>query len=526
VTDEDFTSSQPAMVVRSIKWDSGFRGTGLALGDRIIAVAGAPLVVPTDPAKRSRALSRMIGQLNEQDEWREAGRKDGDPLTLTVRRRRPPTGWETIDITGKLRAERFWRNADNRPIIGPGGPDQMEHDGFASTWMAWYENASTAWQRSGAMILSGSLVQLLDIDVDETSARIPKLAELYPGPFAAAVSADWAALKARVDGRRYTLKPGALDFRELGDKRTDEVRAAGTAARAAFLAAHAAELIPPFPSIDPILGDRSAVAGKLVELPRITQREWINQGNGSVLVFAQGNDCYVAEVVGSAERMIVTQRRYETLLRPNLPSQFDVVARIRPDPTAVVLGETAYFALKVDPVAATVADAFFVDLSTGADPAPFTGEELLRREVVAPPGAEAAPQDIIAAMIGALKVGDLELWTSLFATWTFFIRDDGPPIISPWGPADLEANWALGRQRILDDVIDVRLVWIDDPVTVFRGDAFEGAPTIEQTVVEVDHLRLEADGSARAFQRVQLTRLWTLQRLNGSPWRIATNAGI
>lgn len=526
VTDPTFDGAHPALVVRSLKWDSPFRRAGLLPNDRIVAVDGSPLAIPADPRERARALSRMVGQLDEYQAWRDAGRKDRDPLTLTVRRKRLPAGWDTIDVAAALHAERFHRNADGRSIIGPGGPQDSDHDGFNNTWAGWYDGASTAWQRAWALYAQGSIVQRVDIEVDQSAARVPRLAELYPGPFADAVAADWAALAAIVDGRTYTLDPGALDFRELGERREQEISAAGSAARGAFLAAHAADLIAPFPSIDPILDDRSAVAGKLVELPRITQREWINQGNGSVLVFIQGNGGYVAEVVGPAEQMILTQRRYERLVRPNIAQQFDVVARVRSDPTLVVYNDTAYFALKVDPVAATVGDAFFVDLSAATDPAPFVGEELLRREDVEPPGADAAPEAIMQAMVGALKVGDMDLWTSLFATWSVSMTDDGQPIVSQWGPADLNSNWERGRARILDDVVDMRVVWVDEPVTIFSSEAFLGAPTIEQTTAEIDHLRLEPDGSARAFRRVTFTRLWTLQRLNGSPWRIATNAGV
>jgi hypothetical protein len=528
-TDDDFTSPQPALVVQSLAWDSGFRAAGVRPGDRIVAVEGAPLAPPSDPLELSRALARMVGQLDEEQAWAAAGRKDGDPVTLTVRRRRPPAGWETLELTGALRAERSWTRADGRRIIGPGGPEEMQSDGFsAGGWSSWYEKVAATWERALAWHRQGSLVSHGDIDVDQASERVPKLAELYPGPFADAVAADWAAVQAIVDGRAYTLEPGALDFRALGERLVEDVRSAGAAAREAFVAAHAAELIAPFPSIDPILGDRASVAGKLVELPRITQREWVSQGDRTVFVFAQGEDCYIAEVGGATERMLLTQRRYEKLVSPQIRSEYEVIGRIGPDPTMALFGEQAFFALRVEPVAATVGGAFFVDLTTGADPAPFAGEEDLRREDVLAPGPEAAPEAVLAAMIGALKTGDVELWKSTFSDWTFFVADDGRPVISPFGPSNLDSNWDFARRRILDDVVDVRPVWVGDPVTVFRSDAFDGAPQIDQTTIEVDHLRLAGEDprAAHSFSAVGLHRIWTLQRINGGPWRIATDGGI
>ena len=528
VTDGDLDAREPALVVRWLKWDSEFRADGVRPGDRIVAVDGAPLQVPAEPTERARVGQRMVGQVSEPLAWAEAGRKDGDPLHLTLRRKRLPRGWETIEVSGALRADRYWRNADNHPILGPGGPDEMERDGFAGNWGGWYGTAATTWQRVWARHEEGGLVQSVDIDVDESSARVPKLTATYPGPFADAVAADWAALVALVAGREYELEPGALDYRELGEQRVQEIGAAGAQARGAFLAAHAAELIAPFPSIDPILGDRAAVAGKLVELPAITQREWISQGDRTVFIFAQGSDCYIAEMGGATERMLVTQRRYERIVAPDVTPRYEVIGRIQPEPTMALIGDRALFALRVEPVAATVGGAFFVDLTSGADPAPFAGEETLRTPAVEPPGADAPPEAVLAAMVGALKVGDLELWKSTYADWTFSIGGDGRPVISAWGPPNLDSNWEQGRRRILVDVVDIRPVWIDDPVTVFGPDRFEGAPTIEQTTIEVDHLRpLDDDsGRARTFRAVGLTRRWTLQRLDGGPWRITTNAGV
>ena len=50
-----------------------------------------------------------------------------------------------------------------------------------------------------------------------------------------------------------------------------------------------------------------------------------------------------------------------------------------------------------------------------------------------------------------------------------------------------------------------------------------GAPRIERVQVEVDHVGL-FDAEYRGFADVTVHRMWTLQRLNGGPWRLAANS--
>ena len=80
----------PALRVRWIAWDSGFRGTGLLVGDEILAVGGEPVPRPMSAEETRRIKPRLIGQYAEDQPWTEAGLEDGAPIALTVRRRRMP----------------------------------------------------------------------------------------------------------------------------------------------------------------------------------------------------------------------------------------------------------------------------------------------------------------------------------------------------------------------------------------------------------------------------------------------------
>ena len=48
---------------------------------------------------------------------------------------------------------------------------------------------------------------------------------------------------------------------------------------------------------------------------------------------------------------------------------------------------------------------------------------------------------------------------------------------------------------------------------------------VEEVRLTVDHVGL-FDGEYRAFNDVNTHRDWTMQRVNGGPWRIASEQGI
>ncbi|HKY90863.1 MAG TPA: hypothetical protein VJM11_07475, partial [Nevskiaceae bacterium] len=302
---------------------------------------------------------------------------------------------------------------------------------------------------------------------------------------------------------------------------------AGRQARAAFLEANKAQVIPPFPVIDPILGDRASVTGKLVELPTVTERDWISQGAGTCFLFSQGSHCYAANAEGpGVQKLLLAERRYEKLVAPIGRREFRMIARITGEPALIVQNERGIFGLGVEPVAASMGELFFVDLTVADERPPFAGEAAASGGMVEAPPDDAPPRTVMETFLQALKLGDEALWRSLYSRWHLGFTDNRLPRVSRREPDRLESNWVDARRQILEKVCDVRVRWVDDPRVVVRGDEYPGAPKVEEVTVEVDHIRPMAEGGFRCFATLNLNRVWTLQRWNGGPWRIVTGWGI
>jgi hypothetical protein len=83
---------------------------------------------------------------------------------------------------------------------------------------------------------------------------------------------------------------------------------------------------------------------------------------------------------------------------------------------------------------------------------------------------------------------------------------------------------------MLELIADVRVVWLDEPQLLQKGDEYPGAPRIEQIHAELEHIGSFESGHGeneyRAFSSIEVNRLWTLQRRNNGPWRIASQQGI
>ncbi len=63
----------PNLLVDSMAWDSGFRGTGLRVGDQVVAVDGEAVPRPATVEEGQQASSTMVGQYGEYQRWAEAG---------------------------------------------------------------------------------------------------------------------------------------------------------------------------------------------------------------------------------------------------------------------------------------------------------------------------------------------------------------------------------------------------------------------------------------------------------------------
>ena len=68
----------PGFRVTWIRWDSGFRGSGLKIGDRIIAIDGQKITPPDNKDKLGGWIMTMIGQSGEARGWAVKGAKEGN----------------------------------------------------------------------------------------------------------------------------------------------------------------------------------------------------------------------------------------------------------------------------------------------------------------------------------------------------------------------------------------------------------------------------------------------------------------
>ncbi|HKX39421.1 MAG TPA: hypothetical protein VJN20_12255 [Burkholderiales bacterium] len=529
-TDNMLEADPPALRVTWIAWDSGFRGSGLEVGDQIIAVEGAALARPAGIPELQRLIRELPGGLDESQAFAAKGLKDGSPLRLTIRRRRyPGEGWLTQEIAGKVLLERAYSYASGRRAMGPAGPDGLANDGFDATWSGWYEKRVLDWTRaldqSWGRTLSDTRMALKPHM--EAKPRVDFVSEKYPGPFADAVRADWEAVHARLAGTRYTLPADALDYRQLGEQRAKVVAAAAAAAWQDFRDQRAAEIIPAFPSVNPLRDDCSKLAGKLVVLPPIAPRDWLVSIDATFLSAVQDGYWYFAPLASPAMRRLYgALNRYRRFVSPDIREEIALVGRILPEPRMMAARGRTAAGLEVEPLAALVGGAMFVDLTAGDEP-PFAGEAELKKHSSGVPADSASPREVLEALGAALKAGDQDTWNALFADWRLVVGGERPLYyaFSPYTRGSRDEHWVASRRFMLDKVCDVRVSWTDDARLVLRGDEFEGAPRIEEVRAEIEHVGL-FDGEQRAFCVLGLHRSWTLQRRDGGPWRIASHQGI
>lgn len=521
----ELEASPPRLLVEWVWWDSTFRAAGLRPGDEIIAVDGAPVL--RHGTEGAPPTWEHVGQYGEHQRHAREGRKEGAPLRLTVRRRLRPQGWEQLEITGTLRADRVWCNDEDRQLVGAGGPDRMASDGFYESWQSWVDrmmklvgNVLRNWDRN-VINTKYELGQLA-----EQQPRLDQLAEKWPGPFTDALLADVAAARACLLGE--PREPRELSWRSAEEARRQEVATRAREAWAAWQAAHAAEIIPTFPAPNPIKGDIRPSVGKLVVLPPIRNRDWVPEGGHNYL--AAGDDWqgwyFIDAETEPVYRMLRASRRYERYVTPNISATYEILGRVLPEPRLLVMMGTGKFGLQVEPMAVLAGDgAMFADLSVyEGEISRFAGEEAFLRPAGELPPDGASPAEVMEAFIDAIKDGDQPRWRALFASWSVRWFKDRPAY-SPRGADVRDGDWQDSRRRLLDTVWDARVVWTGDPVALTRGDEFPGAPVVEEVEVHVEHLGL-IDGVHRPFRDISVHPFWKLQRVDGGPWRISSCQSI
>ncbi len=515
-----------------IAWDSGFRGSDLRIGDRIVAVNGTAFALPSNPSDRGKRVSQAVGQYDEPQFWANAGAHAGQTVRLTVRRRnRGGTGWQQLEVAGTLQPKANYRDSDNEPLMCPGGPRQMGRDDFDESWSSWYDSTfvpkivsilDEGW-RTGRVVCRFEMKEIAAFQ-----PRVDFLAQHYPGAFAASVAADCAAAAALVRGTEYDLPPDALKYRQASDERVQQVAGVGQQAWTAMRQTLAAQTIEAFPTIDPIRGDRDSVIGKFVVLPPIANQDWVSEAGHNYLTSGgDGQGWYFADAESDAAlRMLRATARYGDIVSPNLGESYELIGRIQRDPRLLVMNQKAIWGMQIDIVGALVGGQMFVDLNQQQDgESRFAGESDLMARTARLPPADAPPGAVIAAMVQAIKEDDRSTWLALFANWQITPVDGGGFLLQTGidrsQDAEMNEQWDASRTSILGRVFDARVVWVDDPAVRMTGKEFPGAPMIEETEVEVEFIG-QFDGAFRGFVDVTVYPLWRLQRTDGGPWRIAS----
>lgn len=509
--------------VQWIAWDSGFRGTDLRIGDRIIGVDDQLY----ERADRKIHSSRGVGGWAEPQHWADRKARDGTIVTLQVWRK-----GTILRVTGKLRAERFYFNTDKQRAMGPGGPWRLGNDGFSGSWSRWYDDQvrdaihvlDGGWRRTGF-----SNRALLDKH-REGKERVDYLVEHYPGPFASTILADWQWVHDALLGPERTVDD--LEYRTLGSQRATEIKRIAEDAHRDFLARHTGATIEPFPTIDPIEGDMATVAGKIVVLPELGRRDWISEaGHGYLMAGDERRGFYFIDSRSeSFKRVLVARYRYQELVSPMLDETYAIIGRIEAAPTLRVIGSRAVTGLSVEVLGVLVGGGMFVDAQVvERGESPFAGQKTLVAVGTVPVADDASPQQVMEAAITALKIGNEDAWEALLARWYLSIYSYGNERVY-FNPAYYDRGpgraWVDGRRLILDSVYDVRVVDVGLVHQLTSGiELAGGVPKVEEVAVEVEHIGKFPEGF-RPFTRVSVTRVWQLQRVDGGPWRIVTREAI
>jgi hypothetical protein len=522
------TSQEPARLrVEWIDWASPFRGTTVGVGDTILAVDG----VPVDPLASGGAAQRLPGGYAEAQAFEAAGRQVGDPLKLTVRRPLA-LGGTVSEVSAPLAEVSSARNADNQPILSPDGPVAMERDDQADNWGAWADQ------------LRAKLSYLLDVERhtatfvsrfeakelrDRHGDRVALAVGRYPGAWSAAVKADYDAALKLLEGEAIVLPPGALDFRRRGEVLAGEIRGL---AQAAWEDAKArVETIPPFPAVDPTVGQVAPLKGKAVVLPPLGNAQWVSDSNHGWFCAGSPQDgwYFIDAESPAAEAMLRARDRYGKIVDPGLAG---LVRVHRHHHRRVPAGDDRRPRL-VRP-----------GRRAGRGPG---GRRHVRRSFQRPakvrrrggagrrharPAARRRASGRRAR--GVDRGGEGRRHRALAGAARRLGSGLDRRRRRRAAPDHLSAPQSAPGRRFEDSrrsmakrVADVRVAWVGEPVSITDGSAFPGAFRIDEVAAKLDHIGDDnGDGNYRVFADVTVSCDWRLQRVDGGPWRIATVQSI
>lgn len=513
-TEARLDADPPGFWVTWVDWDSDFR-RNLKLKDLIVAVNGQSLA----PFLRPGHTDKGVGQYSEYKYWEEIGAKHGQEVTLSVIRDDQP-----VTVRGKLHAEYLYFDKTERQAMASGGPDRMASDGFGEPWTAWHEKIlsrlsfilTRGWTQKG-FVSRSELAQHL-----EHKARIDYLLKKYPGRFAQVMRDDWERVLENLKGTKIDLTPANLEYRAIGEKRVQISKEQAAKAWETFRKELASDAIPPFPA--PSVFERREVAGKIVELPTITQRNILNDLGKVFAAIGSPSDGYYFVMLDTKDiyRFYQTMFRYKSQVNPRLQERYRYVGRVQNDPQMFTVDGRPATGLTIQVLGVMAGDdELFVDLRQ--DPPRFAGEALLSRFLESPRD-DSSPKSVIEAMIQAIKIGDEKTWRSLFADWRITTGSGGRLALDTSYALNPEAHlsdWERSRQLVTGEVYEARVEKVERVRCILTKDTQNALPYLEEVTVWVDHYGL-FDGEYRRFQSVNVNREWVLQRVDGGPWKIAS----
>lgn len=513
-TDGQIEREPRGFLVTWIDWDSGFR-PHLRINDLIVGVNGQSLA----PFLQAGKMGKGVGQHAEPSYWVDIAATPDEAIVLSVLR-----DGEPVEVRGKLHYDYFYFTLDGKPAMAPGGPQRLSNDGFDAPWSFWLE---TFTKRLSQHLSSGWTQRSYNSRNElawylEQKPRIDHLLVKYPGPFAETMREDWTRGMELAQGKKAELGAAELEYRALGARRVEIAKAEAATAWPAAVQALAPEMMPAFPA--PSVLARDAAIGKVVELPAITMRSFLNHLGLSFAAIGSPSDGYYFVLLNHTAFRALWDvvSRYRGQVNPRVDERYRFIARVLDDPQMFPVNGRSTMGLTVEPLAALVGqDEVFVDLRTS--PPGFAGEEALA-SFTAIVRDDSSPARVIEAMIHALKTGDDETWASLFAPWKVLSGKGGRTIIDPSYSADSSrfmSDWERSRRLIMGEVYDARVERVDKITRVLQRDGDNGLPNVDQVVVWVDHYGM-FDGEYRTFQNVNVHRQWVLQRLDEGPWRITS----
>jgi hypothetical protein len=519
-TDLILSKNNPGFLVKWIAWDSDFRRE-LQIGDRILQINNENMA----PLLKSGA-STGIGLYGEYQHWKDVRAKDGQEITLSVLRQGKP-----VTVKGKLHVEYIYTDGKGNRAIAPGGPSLMERDGFSDAWSQWIEKYL---QKMGLLFLKGweqtSFDNRRELEKQkEEKPRIDMLLQKYPGKFSQAMSDDWNRLIKSLEGERVELTEKDLEYREIGERRVKQAKEAAKKAWDAARKKYSDETIDPFPATD--IMDKDTVVGKVVELPRITYKNIINDMGKAYAFVGSGsdNDGFYFLLLDEKEghNFIEVMYRYQGQINPRMPEQFRYLGRIQDDPRIYTVNRKPVTGLTVKLLAVLAGnDELYVDL-TEEKPV-YAGEKELAQVSLVKEDTS-TPAATIQTMIQSIKTGNDKVWRGLMAHWKVMEGIDGInklDITFEPSIAALQSEWSNSRTLITSKVYDARVIRTEPTTTAIPKNAKEGIPLVEEAIVYVEHVgRIDISKTQfeyRVFTNMNVKRCWTLQRIDGGPWLITS----